>query len=103
MSVFRHYSQEGCRFECLLSHGRRSCNCTPWNYPFSEGEDVRVCDLYGNFCFEQMMRNTTGADCKRCIPDCESIQYTFAESSRPIDLVCGDLFLLFSMFAHCIS
>ncbi len=61
LRVLSSYSQSGCLFECLMEQARRTCHCTPWDYPFppSESERHSICDFIGYYCFDQVMRNVT--------------------------------------------
>ena len=55
-SLFKTYSQSSCEFECKVEQARKECQCTPWNVPTpSRLTNPSICDLYGNFCFGEVM------------------------------------------------
>ena len=54
LTIFKHYTQAICKFECNLRKARAICQCTPWSFPFDPSEDIRICDFYGFYCFDQV-------------------------------------------------
>ena len=62
------------------------CHCIPWDYPTSyEDYDIRICDFYGNSCFNSYIENGMAVDCqKKCDPGCNEIKYTTFTEKEPI-------------------
>ncbi len=93
MTIFSQYTQSGCHFECMLNQSRNICGCTPWNYPHPANDSLGLCDVYGNYCFEFIMRKKHKLKkCPiGCLPDCEDLYFTFKEKEAPIDedWLCG--------------
>ena len=83
MTIFREYSQAACEMERRLKAARSRCGCTPWDSPF-EGDDVRICDLFGDYCFTDVMTSVNNSD--ECLPDCNRLSYSFKEKEAPIDV-----------------
>ncbi len=72
MTVLGRYTQSGCQFECMLEKSRAACRCTPWNYPRPPNDTLGTCDLFGNYCFEMIMRKKEKlTKCRKCEPDCQ--------------------------------
>ena len=69
------------------------CGCSPWDYPNTKHEnDVksaktgRICDFFGNSCFNKVLRQDITHDCdKNCVPSCNKISYSIDLSKLPID------------------
>ena len=62
------------------------CKCYPWDYPFkNQDDDLIVCDVNGNICFENVMKNHSKDNCdvKKCPMDCNSISYSYSIVSTP--------------------
>ena len=68
LNIFKQYSREACVFECSIRESRRKCGCTPWNYPLEESGSI--CDVYGNYCFHQAMKEATTNPTCDCPNDC---------------------------------
>lgn len=76
MTIFKYYTQSACQFECLLKRSRKICRCTPWSYPFDPSlEEVRICDLYGHYCFDEYMRDLSKISECQCLPNCEQTMF----------------------------
>jgi hypothetical protein len=85
--LFNVYSQPACMFECHLTIARDICRCTPWNMPFSSKQKTPVvCDIYGNYCFNQILRQEQPAGTCKCLPDCNGMQFSLSEKEVPIDI-----------------
>ncbi len=84
---FKNYSQAACQFECLVRHAKSVCHCTPWDFPF-QGNHTSICNLYGYYCFEESMKNTShlNEECP-CLPDCNVIDYHIEQTATPIDFI----------------
>ncbi len=107
MTVLGRYTQSGCQFECMLEKSRAACRCTPWNYPRPPNDTLGTCDLFGNYCFEMIMRKKEKlTKCRKCEPDCQvgsktiltttlktilsvlpqqDLYFTFTEKEAPLD------------------
>ncbi len=88
LTIFKNYSQSACQFECLVKHARSICQCTPWDFPFEDGIGISICNLYGYYCFEESLKNTTylNKEC-HCLSDCNIVDYHIEQTSTPIDVV----------------
>ena len=85
LEIFREYSREACMMECQLQQAVRRCGCQPWDYPFYHQDDLSVCDMFGNICFDKVMK-TDGkdlCDLATCPMDCSSISYSYSIVSSP--------------------
>jgi hypothetical protein len=81
------YSQPACMFECHLNIARDICRCTPWNMPFpSKQKTPVVCDIYGNYCFNQILSQEQSEETCKCLPECNGIQFSHSEKEVPIDI-----------------
>ncbi len=90
LKLASRYSQEACVFECMVEFSRSVCNCTPWDFPSSDGDgDGRaMCNAYEYYCFDEAMKNTTHkTGVCRCLPDCEVAEYLVTEKASPIDVL----------------
>ena len=65
MKLFTFYSQELCKYECLLEHARAKCGCTPWNYPFNSETSVNVCSSTESHCFSIEMKDNKNKRSKK--------------------------------------
>ncbi len=79
--LLQHYSQAGCFYECMVQHARHICHCTPWDFPFSKNDPIKICNGYGYFCFGEIMKNISymSKECD-CLPDCNVVEYQISES-----------------------
>ncbi len=61
----------------MLEFAAEMCLCVPWDYPrFPNSKDVEICNFYGYYCFDQVMRNTSHSkECQGCMPDCNVVDY----------------------------
>ena len=84
VSIFKTYTQSTCQFECMLQFSRKSCHCTPWDYPFHPQEQVKLCDSLGYYCFDNFMKNKTHMESCLCEPDCHSLDYIVSVKELPI-------------------
>ena len=44
-SMFKHYRNSGCVFECRLKYAITKANCIPWDYPVPSGIDEAEYDM----------------------------------------------------------
>ena len=58
LKFFKYYTKALCQFECSLNYSLLNCGCTPWNFPQSGNEILDVCDLFGNMCFHENMKQS---------------------------------------------
>lgn len=87
LKIFKKYSREACVLECSLRMSRKKCGCTPWNYPLvlEEEENDGLCDVFGNYCFHQAMKeSTTKPECD-CPNDCRTYGYSITVSASFIN------------------
>ncbi len=56
MTLFNHYSQAGCQFECAIKRGVDTCGCANWNFP---QDPIQVCDHERSLCFEKVVIKNT--------------------------------------------
>ncbi len=87
LTLLQYYSQAGCFFECMIKHAREFCHCSPWDFPFTDNEPTKICNSYGYFCYNEIMRNTSHMSkyCN-CLPDCNVVEYQVSESVAAVDL-----------------
>ena len=66
----------------------RHCDCIPWDYPMSYQEvlrSIRICDFYGNSCFNSYIENGMAVDCQnKCDPGCNEVKFTTSTEKEPI-------------------
>ena len=85
-NLCREYSREACVLECQIEQAFQRCRCYPWDYPFKYQDDnFSICDIYGNICFENVMKNKSKESCdvEKCPMDCNSISYSYSIVSTP--------------------
>ena len=85
-SIFNYYTQNLCIFQCTLKKSFEKCKCIPWGYPRWNSTIMDVCDTFGTYCFEKTMRvlSNHNDDCG-CLPDCDSVQFTYTEKEWSLD------------------
>ncbi len=84
LTIFDHYSQENCFFECQLKHATKMNQCTPWDFPrpFDNGtfcsyksENNFIKDLHRKL---QIYDNSSlQNDCPHCLEECDRIDYEY--------------------------
>ena len=91
---FFHY-RSNCISDCYIVSAMRHCDCIPWDYPaLSESnftKSARICDFYGNSCFNSYIENGLAEGCKQsCVPGCNEIKYTMTTEREtiPSDNIC---------------
>ena len=87
LDVFNVYTQTACLLECKMRHSLKMCGCLPWDYPVIMKGNVKplFCDIYGNQCFENNMKNISIEKTCNCPIECSSIGYSFSIVSTPFD------------------
>ena len=83
LDFFKSYSQSACEFELKVRKGREVCNCVPWYIPSNSTSRHNICDVYGNFCFNQVQQQYQLS--KECLPGCHQIQFTSYEVQEKLD------------------
>ncbi len=90
LTVLQKYSHRGCIFECMSKQAREMCHCAPWDvpYPDGDGENTRMCNSYGYYCFDEIMKNASLQDrmCGHCLPDCNIVDYHISQTVVPLDI-----------------
>ncbi len=85
MEIFKEYSQADCQFECMLKMARKKCQCTPWNMPTIPGQPLTICDIYGNYCFDNIMSQLDLMEGCNCEIDCNIVKFTVTEERLRIE------------------
>ena len=57
----KQYSKAGCQFECKLQYAKKTCGCTPWDYPHVAGNGTKPCLMFGS---EQQFSKRTVDECQ---------------------------------------
>lgn len=98
LKLFRNYTQSKCIFECMLSNAQEEARvvrksnrtCTPWYFPFAEG-DQYTCDPWETMeVYKSMMGQTARGVCEYCMPSCNFFTYQPRVSHEPFRM-CDDL------------
>ena len=84
LEIFASYSQAACEFEVKVKEAQSICRCLPWYIPSSAKSRYDICDLYGNYCFNQIFINKT-LDKTGCLPSCHQIQFSLDENVEKLD------------------
>lgn len=93
LSSFKNYNEIHCLLDCKMNIAAKICGCRPWSYPGESeenaipfGKDKRICDFFGNSCFDKILRQDLSRECgKDCVPGCNRISYSIDISKEPID------------------
>ena len=90
LKLFKKYSQSGCEFEKQIQIGMEKCECAPWFIPTPFGKNYTICDLYGNSCFDFILKDFTSI--KECLPSCNLLQFSQNQILEKIDAqeVCNN-------------
>ena len=73
ITLLKRYSQSGCEFEMKTRKLQKLCQCTPWYIPSMFGANFSICDTYGNYCYNSLMKNVESS--KECLPNCNLVQF----------------------------
>ena len=94
LQLFKHYSQDGCMFECLLDLAYTATNCTPWNYPHLR-DNQQTCNagaisnVHNGSGFIELMQDANNVqNCEVACPiECNHLSYMpFDISVTPLDV-----------------
>ncbi len=95
IEFFKVYSQAACQFECIAKLATSICRCTPWNIPFvGNSKSHTICDLFGNTCYNAVLKQQYRKEDCNCPPDCGNVQYTVLtkeEEIHPREYCSGNL------------
>ena len=83
LKLFKYYTQSGCEFERQLYLGLEKCFCVPWFIPTPFGQNYSICDLYGNTCFEEVVKHFKFTE--ECLPNCNLLQFTQSKVLEKLD------------------
>ena len=75
-SIFKHYTENNCRYECTVDLAIKTCICAPWDFMHKSNEIE--CDVFGRTCFYRAIENITQDSdnpCNECLPGCDQIKY----------------------------
>ena len=87
LQIFKVYSKSACEYECRVKKAVATCGCYPWYVPSRPSPTKQtICDVFGNSCFDYVLRQKdTWKGCS-CLPTCHHIEYTYSEQTNPLDL-----------------
>lgn len=89
LEIFKVYSQTACEFECQIKKAYEICLCYPWYIPTPAKQTRHIlCDVDGNFCFDQVMNRQDLIDECTCLPSCHKIEFQHTEYVYPLDWNC---------------
>ena len=111
LSSFKWYSKVNCLLDCKMEIAEGTCGCRPWDYPTAARQKnltlddaVPVCDNFGSSCFNMILSKEMEEQCKRkCIPDCDKINYQIDIAVAPLDLkkrICDLSLEPFTLLEH---
>ena len=92
MILHANYSQKNCLLEKSLEYVRinmkLTTDCMPWYFPQKEKTEeyrnqTRICDPYESHEFLNLMESVPPKEFKRCLPDCNSIEYSVSVTAAP--------------------
>lgn len=90
--LFQMYSQSSCEFECRVKMAFDQCLCIPWDVPRLDLDThTPVCDLNGNYCFNDWLGKEELVESCNCPQDCASVRYSYIKQEFPIEIekVCN--------------
>ena len=73
-------SHASCKFECSIKIVEDKVGCVPWYMPHRNSS--KVCDPWKSNEFSKLLDVITAENCS-CLPDCNSVIYSFSQSSAP--------------------
>ena len=74
LKLFSKYSQSGCQFEKQIRTGMEKCKCAPWFIPSTIGQNYTMCDLNGNYCFDEITKHF--GKHPECLPSYNLVQFS---------------------------
>ena len=75
-SVFKIYTQQNCKYECIIKMAEELCNCIPWDFIYNKKS--QECDIFGRTCFFNAMEKfswNSSHVCNHCIGECDHVTY----------------------------
>ena len=75
-SIFKLYTENNCRYECVTQLAIDTCQCAPWDFMHISSKEE--CDVFGRTCFYHAMEKLTrdqNDPCSHCIPGCDRMKY----------------------------
>jgi len=84
LRYMKMYTKSACEYECALEKAAKRCYCIPWNLPRLSLDDPPFCDMLGNLCFAESMKNDLDFEACDCPNDCKSTILNIFESSKQI-------------------
>ncbi len=89
LTMFKHYSQNNCNFECNFKYAKERNNCVPWNFPRLSASDM-FChhDKVESFMKDLHMENIAERDCSHCIEECDRVDYEHVIHTTPFRGIC---------------
>ena len=87
MTLFKNYSYSSCKFECMYNYSYNQCQCLPWDMLQHAAFDGKLCTSEGIDCFYIKMNNKTYmAESCYCLPDCNTLKFSYHEKQIPINV-----------------
>ena len=87
LDIHTNYTQNNCRFECLLHYTIRQMNgsdpCVPWYFPVEDGAMTRMCTPWEAYKFREIMKAAPKDICTHCLADCSTTKYKAHVTSSP--------------------
>ena len=81
------YSYTSCKFECSIIESESLVGCVPWYLPHRN--DSKICDPWKSVEFSKALGVANSKTCsKKCLPDCNSVIYSFTQSFAPFRFAC---------------
>ena len=76
------YSYASCKLECMIKMVEEEIDCVPWYLPHSD--QMAVCNPWKAMEFGRLLDVLDTQICNnRCLPDCNTVIYSFSHSSAP--------------------
>ena len=75
-SIFKLYTENNCRYECVTQLAIDTCQCAPWDFMHISSKEE--CDVFGRTCFYRAMEKLTRDQddpCSHCILGCDQMKY----------------------------
>ena len=84
LEIFKHYSKPACEFEFRLFKAEEACKCIPWDMPWHAKTRYPICDIYGNYCFQRVLKRYQKS-IKECLPGCHQLKFVSSEVREKLD------------------
>ena len=94
LEFFPAYSESNCVLECAWRDAKDKCGCVPWFLGRDHFPSSPLCTLSGNSCFRARVhaRYDFHGPCeKKCLTDCERVEYVLESNKRHYTLVERDV------------